>query len=682
MQKTGLSQIQSRIKLHHVILLISFIGALYLASPLFKEGTPVNQDLSLHYARFWCFKQQNLPLAVSWCPNFDAGTPFFRGYPILPFQIASFLSLIFGMNLAFKLMLLIIYLVTPIGAYLLLKQLGRPLAGSIASAFLIFEHGGWHSGGFDQTFIVGIFANSLATGMLLVCLAFMVRFFQNPDWQNSVYLGISLALLIMSHTSPLGLFLLIFAILLVLQPKFLKEHYMKLGFIFAISVAISAYWFIPLFLQHSQGYYNEVTGGLWFDKDLYQNFFYRPINKPMFWLGIVGVVFLLAFRPKEWKYLAVTYLIVPVLFLMGYFVPALYLATPIPKLISLVRISANLRTFLAISAAFLIASLPHIKIAGESKQTKTILSLSAAVLAILVLYTSIPITMQSSKFIFTSNRQEFQWQAELYKQIGNPNARVLPQELYNKVGGVFGITHFESYYPIITGAEVFTYNGISFKENYGEWGERELLTGAYDNPAIDEKNLTQFFQRTNLKYVLLVDTRMKAIMIGYVSNYTKSAVLAETGPYTLYDTGIEPSYFEVTSGNAQLSDVNYNGRSASLTVSATAPSRILLKVHDYPNWIVTVNKQRANKINPPGHLLEIELPAGNHKVEYKYLMIPLDYASFAITFAAIGICALVLYRTKKKSHERASHEPNEDASQIKGSDADSETLPENPADET
>ncbi|PIN69103.1 hypothetical protein COV94_03320, partial [Candidatus Woesearchaeota archaeon CG11_big_fil_rev_8_21_14_0_20_57_5] len=638
-----------RLQLPAIIIIVFTLIGLYLAAPLFAPGIPASQDLPLHYARFWCAQQSGLPLAASWCPYFDAGTPFFRGYPILPFELATIFSWTVGSVLGYKLMLLVIYFVAPVGALLLLLQLGYPLAGAFAYALLLVDKGGWHSGGYLQTFRIGMFANALATGMMLVALAALLHFLHHPVKRSSLILGVAMALLIMSHLTPFGIFLLAALALLALRGRKVLAMWKELLLSAVLALGLVTFWLVPLLFTHAQGYFNDITFKLPFTVSDLQLFLLRDLHPGLLWLGLFGALAVLVLRPKQWQALMVVLLVAPAVYLFGMLLPGVYFSLPLYKLIIPVRLTAQLRTSLAIGAAMLLALLPRLPIPGITKQNRrqTLLMLSLLVFVVIA-WGALQQTLQTRQLVLTDANPAFAWQEQVYREVAATNARILPQELYNQPvpqeAAVLAISHLESLYPVLAGADVLTYNGISFRENYGEYGHRDLLQLLAGKPAVNFSRLNDFFLRANVKWVLLMDPAARLVM-----EQANASVLREIGPYALYDTGVTPSYFAVLSGDAILSNERYvpsDGNHASVRVSASQRSRILFKVHDYPDWRVTIDDARVQTANGPGMLMEVMVPKGDHVVRFSYGLRALDIACYLVTVVSL-LLLVVLWRDAK-----------------------------------
>ena len=173
------------------------------------------------------------------------------------------------------------------------------------------------------------------------------------------------------------------------------------------------------------------------------------------------------------------------------------------------------------------------------------------------------------------------------------------------------------------------YNSVKMSEDY----EIDDLEGYLNQRLKENPNLTAFFDRSDIKYVIASSPSVKVLL-----NDTGSKPLFDFGPWTAYDTQIQPAIFTLKSG--KIISQNYHGTSADIIVDTQETTGLLFKVHDYPNWEVKIDGTAANKIGKPGYLMEVSIPPGKHTITFEYKMVALDYLSYLVTL--IGIILLVI----------------------------------------
>ena len=348
--------------LSYLIIIISTLFGISLVSKLFASGIPLNIDLPLHYARLHCWEAFGpWSLVTSWCPWFQAGLPLYQSYAVLAAQLAGIFSLVFSLELSFKLVLVLIYFTLPISAFLLLNKLKQPLAGSFAYALLLFEGGGWHMGGFEQIFLVGMFAQAFGTGLLFLCLYLSFRFFEDMSNKNLVFLIIGTAALLLAHPVPFTLFIIYLIVFGLLYLKKSLSHYKKI-IIYPLGVfCLSAFWFLPTIVRKLQGFYQNTLGGIQISKVDVLNYFYTPLNKYFLLLGIIGLLIALFSKKKIIRRFGIAGLVVPIVLFMALYLPSLWELLPFSHNIREIRLLAELRGFALVFSAFILGVLARFK---------------------------------------------------------------------------------------------------------------------------------------------------------------------------------------------------------------------------------------------------------------------------------------------------------------------------------
>lgn len=623
-----------------LIMISATLVALSFVFPLFQPGIPLNIDNPLHYARMECYQSSGMwSLTTFWCSKLNAGAAFFQGYQILPFQLMAILSALVPMELAFKLVLVLIYFALPLSVFFLLNYMKKPLAGAFAFAFLLLEHGGWHTGGFEQIFNVGMFSNTLGSAMLILAFALTLQFFDSPNNRTLFWAIIGVSLLTLAHIISVSLYTLIALVLVIIYHKNLLKHW-KLALIWILTtILITSFWLIPVAVRHLQGFYTGPfdTTAATIEFTFITGYLFGPISKILLVLGILGLILFLFFsKKKELKILSIPLLVVLFLWLIADFVPQLYAITPYKSLLNLQRLSAEVRTMLFIFAALLLAEFAHLKFAVSKEKRSNAMLFVIFIVVVFICYGVSQTTSGYSKSITTSTIKDVDYLKQMYSHLPRDNGRVMQEQLLYRVQGTpLALSHAESLGPILSGREFMVYNSVKMSEDY----EIDYLDGYLNQRLKENPNLTAFFDRSDIKYVIASSPSVKDIL-----NNTGSKLLFDFGPWTAYDTQITPNIFALRSG--EILSQNYHGTTADIIVDAPQATTLLFKVHDYPNWEVKIDGVAAKKIGKPGYLMELSIPEGKHTVTFAYKMVALDYLSYLVTLIGIILLAIILIKPK------------------------------------
>lgn len=126
-----------------LIVFASTIAFLWLVLPLFDPGPPINSDIGVHYSAIACYiKGDQWNLQTAWCNHGQVGLARFSRYAVVHAYITVFLSWFMPLEIAFKVMMVLGFLLLPTVSYFFLSWLGYPLAGAIAFTIFSFEPGG------------------------------------------------------------------------------------------------------------------------------------------------------------------------------------------------------------------------------------------------------------------------------------------------------------------------------------------------------------------------------------------------------------------------------------------------------------------------------------------------------------------------------------------------------------
>ncbi len=629
------------------IVIISTIVALSLVSGLFRPGIPLNIDLPVHYERFWCYKEAGIwSLPNTWCPYYGAGIPTFNLYPILPFEIMSFFSYLLSIELSFKIALVIIYLLLPIATFILLYKIGQPLAGAFTYAFLLFEHGGWYNGGFNQIFLVGMFATALGSAMLILALAFAVLFFKDPNKKNMVFASITAALLILAHPSPFVFYIICAIILLAMYWKnVLKE--IKLFIIFPlVTLALVSFWLIPYLIFKS---YAMTSPGGSLPWEFFVSYFWNPINKAAFFLGAISfiIVVLLMHKRKEIRFLAYCILAVVGLFVLGFVFPKFFDNFFLFKYLILLREAAELRTFLVIFLGLALGLLATIKMNVNGKKVPAGLIIALLVGVVLSVNMLKDTRAESGGFLL-SEMQPFKYQEGVYSLLKKPGRVMTEETLYNfpfRMGESNSIApqnfaHPFCIGPIITKKEILGCPNYFYVNKPYEDSTKNLIK------LIPEKNFSDYVEKAGIKYVILHSPES----IQRFQNYSFIVNVSEYPPWKVYETNVSGSHFSIGSG--KITSEEYRGTYAKVEVVADKDSILQFKVREFPRWKATLDGKSIKIRQNKDMLMEIDVPKGNHAVSFKYTLSILDYLGYIISAVGIAIILWILFSDQRRKNNK------------------------------
>jgi len=626
-----------KIKLKHIsyiILIISILFALPLFSKLLGEGAPLNMDLATHYAKLQCWKEEGFwSIPSSWCSWFNAGVSPFQGYPVMPFQLALLFDIIFSLELSFKLALILIFLTLPTAAYLLLNRLGHPLAGSFAFTFLLFDPGGWYLGGYEQIFLVGMFPQALGTGLLFLCTFLAFNFFEKPNQKNLVILSIGTALLLLAHPMPMATFSVYIIAFVLMYWTVAKKNWKKIVVYPFLVFLLAGYWFLPMFINHARGIYESANQGLP-SLSMVKTYFLQPFNNVLLIVGIIGlIVFLISSKKLERK-LAILGLISPGIILFSLALPSVYSLLPLKSILNETRLVGDIRGFVFIFVALLLGYMSRYSFKIKKRKIKIGLII-ALMIFVVISFNLFPLVKQKSQGIILSSHQDIDFLRQMYSSIPEGGRILHEQTLYRLGNSPLSFTHAEALGPSLAKREFIVFFQSLMKEQYFP----DYLLSMFKKQGNTTEDFKNFFERVNIKYVIFSQTSpdangLKEILKEF--NYTAF------DPFLIYDTSIEPSNFKI--GDGEVQELDYDGLYAKAKANSSKSTRLLFKVHDYPNWQITIDGQPAKRLNEPGYLIEIFIPEGVHIVEFKFKLIMSDYLANFLTLIGILFCIFLWKR--------------------------------------
>ncbi len=177
------------IKIEYLLLvsvLIRFIH-IFPLNKLFIAGS----DFSVHFFRVWYIAEYGF---TNWNYFWYGGYPFLYYYPPLPYFITGFIARVIDSVIAFKLISNIVFLLSPICFFLLVKELGLPkktiyISTFIFSVFPIYPY----------YLFKGSFATSFALPFLLLGWAYLMKYLKDSKYRHFLLSSVLFALGFLSH---------------------------------------------------------------------------------------------------------------------------------------------------------------------------------------------------------------------------------------------------------------------------------------------------------------------------------------------------------------------------------------------------------------------------------------------------------------------------------------------------
>jgi hypothetical protein len=615
-----------KIKIDFTIIAIATILALYLVSPLFSSGIPLNTDSPCQYLRISCLnKDASVP--NNWCNLWQAGVPSSQYYYPPIDYLTHFFSLLIGMELAYKIMVVLALFLPAIGAYIFLRSRGNPVAGAIAFAFLLLQKGSWHIGGFEETILVGMWPYVMTTGFWIICLTFYIKFLEKPSTKNLILAAIFTPFL--THPITLVISAITYLIISIYKYNEIKIHYKKFLQLILLIVLLNGYYWLPLLTKLS--FFPGALGG-----GLNWNEFYAYILSNIPWwislFAVLGIISIFIFKDEKNNITAVTACSIFAIMLLN------FIKWPITKYLAGLRLGGYIIIATYIAAALAIYYLSNIKI-NKSKQ---IFSLIALLIVIFTAFTLFTTTQQYSKSILLSDMPQFSSQIEIYKALKQlPNARVMTEEtLYNFGNYPQSFTHSHCALPIYSDKELIGSGLVIFPRNMSvmdiTWASSVGSIFGKKIGDLSDNELKYYLNKYNIKYVIAHTQPY----INYFAN--RSAGYKVVEPFVLFDTGIQPNYFEIKNGTIISSEYYENYAKAQITVQNKTV--LALKTNFYANWKAYINNKKATPYYCDGIMCLDVYEDG--LVEFKYGNTAADWIGYLLSIT--GILLIIIYLKKNE----------------------------------
>jgi hypothetical protein len=247
-----------------------------LVIPFLRDNNLYVWDMIGHYFSAWYVKNFLFPAVSGWNPFFFLGYPQNYFYPPLYSYLSALLGKVIGLELSFKLILVIVILVMPFSFYYFARKFGFDRVQSVVImlamyGILFMVPSDQHLGGnMHATFNVGLVNHALA---LVIFFFYVGKLKEGFEKGNFVGASILMALIVLSHIITAVVAGLVFLGFLIANVKNKKGIMFGIKHV-ALSFGLSAFWVVPFFWNI--GYTRSIQIGHGF-------------------AGLMGVLFLICF---------------------------------------------------------------------------------------------------------------------------------------------------------------------------------------------------------------------------------------------------------------------------------------------------------------------------------------------------------------------------------------------------
>ena len=601
------------------LVVLGTILAITAIAPLFKSGIPMNIDQPCHYLREWCVATVDSGIPNNWCNFWQAGVPISQYYFPLIDLIISLLSKVIGLTLAYKAALVLTLLMPAIGAFILLKSLGHPLAAGIAFLLLAVHPGSWHFGGFEETLLVGLWPYVLSTGFWLIGIAGFLKFLSAPS--NKTVLLAAVPTLFMTHPMTLVFGAISYTVLAAVHYKTLLRHKALTVKLVMLVILLNAYYIIPLLVKKSL-FPNAIGGGM--DAGLWSAYIGSKIGWLLWILAAAGLVFM----HPQLRILSLTVLVWTIL---NFILPS-----PFRDFTIGVRFGAFIAPVIFMSAAVALERIARVRVRISSKSV-SLIALSLILCAMLA-FPAFKTTKALGQSILLSDQTDFAPQHDAFRYLKDKEGRVLAEETLYNANSPLAFTHAHCLLPIESDKELVGSGLILFPRGEDAMGVSvsSVPKNIFHKPMdyYTKEEVLSILQQYNMKWVL-VNTNV------YNEYFRKIAVSEHGGPgWNVLEMPINATWVDAPG----LRNLQYTGLRAEFDVTARNATFALLKTHYYPNWIAWVDEQKADVQNCNA-LVCVPISEGTHHVIIEFRTRWFEYLGYLLSVA--GIVLLVLVGNRK-----------------------------------
>lgn len=611
-----------------LIIILSTLFGVYLVSPLFKEGILLNVDQPSHYSRAWCLDSQDMLPPANRCAEWQAGMPINSYYPPLIDLFMVFLGKIIGLQLAYKIIISLALFIPGIGAYLLLDTFGKKLAGAFAYAFIVLNPGSWHIAGFEEIFLVGMWPQAITAGIFLIAITLFIRLMKKPSYKS---LGIALIpVLFINHPFTLVASATAYTALIIFQWKESMKNWKWIAGFIALAGILNFYYLLPLVLNIK--FISRGDENSWMTWNLLRDYLLTKIAWYVLLIAALGIIATIFSKNKDKK----PFLIVAAALFANFLVS--FVQQLSGRWTIGIRMEIFMGFFIFMFAGLFLEFLAETKLKFDKRKV----SLGAFAIVILFIIMIIPVAktgMQYSKSMIIVSENDL---SALYSPLKTlPPGRILPEEtLYNAGQNMITFTHMHMLIPVYSDKELV---GIPFNFPPGRILETTEGGMMFAKKLEDYKpgEMEYLLNHYNIRYIV-AHTPM---YINFFENRSKGKY--PLGPFTLFETNITPSFFEIEGDKGTVTLEDYKKNHGKVSVNMAEPGRVGMKVNLFPNWRIYVDGKSA-EVESCDLIICAKVPAGSHVIEFSYGYDWKNYAGYFISLIGlIALFSLFFFKNKK-----------------------------------
>lgn len=623
--------------------LVLFVVAASLLWPTFLGQMVQSQDHTIHLARAWHFVSQMLGHVQlsGWSDWWFAGYPAGEDYPPGADWLTATVYLLtlglLGWEASYAIAFMAMYAFVGIALYYFGKTYFSRLAGFLGGLFFLLDRGQYREGGWNYTVWWGVWPQVLSTGFTFLFLALLNSVITKARPRDFFVAGLALFLALVSH--PISVMYLGLALPIYMIAKVLSENEEKAGVIIARALgaialggSMAAFWVLPYM---AKGSWMARYGELWkslpdMSKGLWAGTLFDNVMPPVLILGVFGGAAALQRRRFGG------------IFLVGFSAVALFVASstafegfgllklsPVFGQVQFQRLSIVAKPCLWLLAGYALTLLFG---AIKREENEKRFEIKRYILALLLLLVVAPfvkpmLNQYGKSYGKELGRPKTKKKVSYYREYQDFlkwSASIREKELKE---GFYRIAYVRPYNDHLFGAAMVYNKTPMYKVGY-----TPAITFKHKPDVADPK----LYKLLNVKYVVTVGAlsgnyervkRFGAISVYRFNDYTNKR-------YTLVGDG----QVEVLSFNPGRDDIE-------LKVSgASANSKLILHVSNYPNWKASLNGERLpiQTAELANQKIFISVPAKNGLIRFHYGMPASNIFGGLLSWIAIAIFILII----------------------------------------
>ena len=610
------------------------ILALIAIQPLFTPGYLMNFDHPLRQGLLECYLDGPMwSLPATWCSFLQAGVAPFQSYLIMFNWVVLAFHLVFSLELAYKLGLMVVWFLLPTAIAVILWRRGHPLMAAFAFTLLLLDHGAQDATGLEFFLIVNTgMGQVLGYGMLAITLAIAVEVYSRPTWRGVGGLSLSTAIYFLSHPTTFQLFIPILVIVSLIHWREILRH-QTMFLLYPILVFLLASHFLFPVLANLQsvepgGIVSQIPS-FW---PLVQEKIGDNMNPILIVFGIIGLS-LLAWKGREsiWAIPALAGAI-----LISWVLYPFISWTHIFDFAQLGRTIGIMYNLLLIGSAAFIEFL--VKCGSGLESRKKVGAFMVVILVFGFLSTDLFfITLGRSQDIKTLSHPAFSKEVQFLKSVRASPGRILVEETYGQTDYPLNISSVWGIAPVFSGVDLVNPSIRFFKYPYA--GSQGGNIQGMQLAKMSRGELTG----------ILEDWNIAAVVAGspqYRDSFSFLAIEKTMGTMIVYRNNATPvDYFYIADGIIEHS--GYIGTYGAANVTANKDQGVLFKVRYWNNWRAYVDREPGLMVRNDQDFMAVYIPRGNHVIEFKYAMRWWDYIGWLMTFIGLLVCAGIIIPVKK-----------------------------------